>query len=121
MNEIWVGDKRLIRDALLLEKSDRSRRTLKERMRSYSCYATLFLVGPRVVRTLRMLATAYDKISVYQQTRPPGILWSLSRVLDGGVVRIAGDETEQVKVWIKTNLRELENDVGVDIMDKALL
>lgn len=120
-NEIWIGEKRLIRDALLLEKNNGSNRAMKDRMRSYSCYATLFLVGPRVTPILTKLTSSYDGISIFQQSQPPGILWSLSRAADGCVVRVAGDETEQVKLWIKHSLQDLESDVGTEVLSKALL
>ncbi|KAH8120217.1 UreD-domain-containing protein [Phellopilus nigrolimitatus] len=121
VNEVWLGKKRIARDALLLEEKINGRRLLKDRMGAYSCYATLILCGPKSRSLVDLLSASYREITVYQQSSPAGQIWSMSEIEGGCIIRIAGQETEGVKNWIRERLCGLEQHVGADVLDKALL
>ncbi|KAI5123561.1 hypothetical protein M0805_003380 [Coniferiporia weirii] len=124
INEVWLERKRIARDALLLEEDDRvggAQRLLKDRMGPYSCYATLFLCGPKVQELVDCLFASYHEISVYQLASPAELIWSMSKIEGGCVVRIAGKETETVKKWISERLGGLAEHVGIDVLEKALV
>ncbi|KAF8680270.1 UreD urease accessory protein [Rhizoctonia solani] len=109
-NEIWIDGKRVARDVMLLTQEQESgvlkKRTLKERLSPYACYATLFLIGTLVYPVVQSLQTSYGSISQRQRTGPEDLIWSLSPLVDGdGVcVRIAGKETELVREWLKVSI-----------------
>ncbi|KAK7694901.1 hypothetical protein QCA50_002089 [Cerrena zonata] len=51
LNELWVDGKRIARDPLLLEEDSNPieslpTRTLEDRLKPYSCYATILMYGP---------------------------------------------------------------------------
>ncbi|TDL28586.1 UreD-domain-containing protein [Rickenella mellea] len=128
INEVWVGDKRVARDAQLLEKQTQQSgskfvplRSLKDRLGHYSCYATLLLYGPLVVPTITTLAQRYASVQVYQQNVPPDFVWSLASLENGCVVRLAGKETELVKFWLRDSLKGLESVVGIDALRNAFV
>ncbi|EJD04058.1 UreD-domain-containing protein [Fomitiporia mediterranea MF3/22] len=121
VNEIWACKKRAARDVLLLEGCEDNARPLKERMGIYSCYATLFLCGPKLRTVVGALSADYHEICVYQQSSPSDLLWSMSCIEQGCVVRVAGMTTESVRQWIRTSLNRLEEHVGADVLGKAFL
>lgn len=71
INEIWLSDKRIARDALLLERDQSERRSVKDRMAPYNCYACLFLCGPKTESAIESLSESYHRISIYQLSSPP--------------------------------------------------
>ena len=126
LNEVWVGGKRVARDVLLLEDTDKTvellqRRTLADRMAPYSCYATLILYGPLVQGVIQGIKSEYALISVYKTRTPTHLIWSVSPILNenGCVVRIAGKDTESVKQWLGNALKMLEAVVGIDVYRRA--
>ena len=123
VNEVWVGEKRIARDSVLLEEpttdSRSNSRSLKDRMGLYSCYATLILCGPKVQDIVASLWTLYRSIAVFQQSSPDDLIWSMSTISDGCVVRVAARETESVKFWLRIHLKDLESLVGLDVFSKA--
>ncbi|KAG8927544.1 hypothetical protein FRC02_008072 [Tulasnella sp. 418] len=140
INEIWLGDRRVVRDVMLLEDDTRisggdgvvqtpaqvtatilAPRPLKDRLAPYSCYATLFLFGPAVSETLSKLRRQYDTIIQFQRTDPPPLIWSLSSIESGGVVRIAAKETESIKLWLKEGLTDLIAHVGAEAYSKIFV
>lgn len=126
LNEVWIGKKRIARDSVLLGSNpnhpqSNGQRHLKDRMDLYACYATLLLCGPRVRALVTRLAEIYQNISVYQHSVPVGLIWSMSSIEDGCVIRIAGKGSEDVKCWIRDQLRGLEEIIGQDVYSKAFL
>ncbi|KAF8349774.1 UreD urease accessory protein-domain-containing protein [Amanita rubescens] len=120
-NEIWVGQKRVMRDIMLLEDDSKVQenvsvphQSLLERLAPYSCYATVFFYGPMVRETVSQLSRDYESIS---------LLWSLSPVASkdgsGAVLRVAALETEMVKNWLSTALKGLKNVIGSDVYRRA--
>lgn len=126
VNEVWVGGKRVARDVLLLEDTDKAveslpKRTLADRLAPYSCYATLILYGPQVQGVIRDIKSEYASISVYKARAPTHLIWSMSPISNGKgcVVRIAGKDTESVRQWLRNALKMLEAVVGIDVYRRA--
>ncbi|KAG9128452.1 hypothetical protein FRC07_011209 [Ceratobasidium sp. 392] len=116
-NEVFVGDKRVARDVMLLEQTPANQtgahglptRKLGDRLAPYACYATLILIGPLIQPLITSFQSAYNLISQRQRSEPENLIWSYSPLTDGGacVVRVAGKETELVKDWLKARLEGL--------------
>lgn len=148
-NEIWIGNKRLVRDVMLLEQhslasftspsssstpSPLPPRTLKDRLSPYACYATLFLIGPLAIPVIELLSKRFQVIQQMQATKPDSLLWSMSPLklpnaiagssmgTDGAaIVRVMAMETEQVREWLKEALRPLEGKIGSDAFHTAFI
>ncbi|KAH9937167.1 UreD-domain-containing protein [Fomitopsis serialis] len=125
MNEVWIGDRRLAKDIMLLEEQETIRslppRTLADSLAPYSCYATLIMCGPLVESTLGSLSAEYGRTTVFKHASPPELLWSLSAIGDGAgcVVRVAATETETVRNWLNERLVPLEGAMGPDVYRRA--
>jgi urease accessory protein len=144
-NEVFVGGVRTARDVVLLDGAPNGgdggdgggdgdvnrrgqlplpRRTLADRMRPYACYATLLLYGPLVQGVVQELEERLQKISVFRVREPLDVLWSMSGVhgdAGGRVVRVAGKETEDVKMWLCGALRGLADVIGNEVYSKAFV
>ena len=101
LNEIWVDGVRIARDVMLLEDkggdiTGMPTRTLSDRLRPYSCYATVLMYGPLVESTKQALQLSYDQITLYKHATRPEMIWSLSSVHrdQGCVLRVAAAEME---------------------------
>lgn len=126
VNEVWVDGKRIAKDVLLLEDSIQDtgplpQRRLGDRLAPYSCYATLILYGPLVQNVIRDINAAYETISVFKMNTPSDLIWSVSAISEekGSIVRVAGKDTELVKLWLGNALKKLEDVVGIDIYRRA--
>ncbi|CDO77074.1 hypothetical protein BN946_scf184473.g18 [Trametes cinnabarina] len=86
-----------------------------ERTKPYSCYATVILYGELVHETLRRLSVARHNAS------SPRLSWSMSSICEGRgcIVKIGAEETEDVRVWLRQALSELEGVLGVDVYRQA--
>ncbi|KAF7793946.1 hypothetical protein EIP86_005069 [Pleurotus ostreatoroseus] len=129
LNELFVGGRRVARDALLLEEYDPPshamdglrERTLADRLAPYACYATAILYGPHTDATRRALQGEFEKDVVFRRSRPPELVWSFT-ALDGGkggILRVAAVETESVRDWLKIRLKGLAEVVGQDVYKNA--
>jgi urease accessory protein len=127
VNEIIVGSTRIAKDIMLLEgesgaQSIAHHRKLSEKLAPYACYGTLILYGPSVQRVIEDLQAQYKAIVVFKRHSPDNLIWSLSPLSGKGVVvRIAGQETESVKHWLRTSLGILRDLVGEDAYRKAFV
>lgn len=144
VNEVFVEGARSARDVVLLEGAGAGadadagtppggavrgalpRRVLADRMGPYACYATLVLYGPRVQGVVRELEDRMRAATVFQVREPMDVLWSLSPVRgeagnEGRIVRVAGKETEDVKMWLKDALRGLVDVIGVEVYSKIFI
>ncbi|KAG9000006.1 hypothetical protein FRB90_011906 [Tulasnella sp. 427] len=127
VNEIHVDGKRVARDVMLLEEPNGrevgplAARTLKARMAPYSCYATLFLIGPAVAPVLAYVEQEMRSIVQFQAAAPADLIWSFSPLEHGGIVRAAGAETETVKFWLKRMLEPVQSVIGPEAFDKILI
>lgn len=118
--------RRLARDVQLLEDAQHAvypmkPRTLRDRMGSFSCYATVLLFGPLVQDTIESIREAFAKITVFQRAEPETLLWSFSELEGGGIVRVAGAETEAVKDWLAKALAPLVAIVGAEAYSKVFV
>jgi len=139
-NEVFVDGVRTARDVVLLDgalhggggdvgvdlrgRLTPPRRTLADRMRPYTCYATLLLYGPLVQGVVRVLEERMQKIRVFRVGEPLDVLWSMSGVhgdAGGRVVRVAGKETEEVKKWLCGALQGLIDVIGEEVYSKAFV
>jgi urease accessory protein len=105
---------------------------LQSRMRPYQIYATLLIHGPLLQPLLTSLSTRANAPSEtqFQASRPAPVVWSFSKIPKtqtglgrgavasdaGGIVRVAGVETEVVKRWVgevlvQGKVKELVGDV----------
>ncbi|KIJ68581.1 hypothetical protein HYDPIDRAFT_24841 [Hydnomerulius pinastri MD-312] len=136
VNEVYVDGRRVARDIMLLEdpslqdqpspedtQAPTLSRTLKDRLKPYSCYAMLILCGPLTWEVVTRLSEQYQSISVFKAGTPARMIWALSPVDDGRayVVRAAGVETEDVKSWLRDSLRGFEDIIGVDTYRKVFV
>ena len=126
LNEIWVEGVRVARDVMLLENKDRDipglpPRTLSDRLKPYSCYATLLMYGPLIESTKQALQDTYDKITLFKHTSPPDMIWSLSSIHHdkGCVVRVAATEMETVRNFLGRSLSPLRDVIGKDTYRNA--
>jgi urease accessory protein len=101
--EVNVNGSCVFRDHLILDPSDGAIETAM-RMGSIDCFATLLLIGPA------LSAVVSDLLA---ERRGP-LLFSVSPVAGGAVVRIAGDQTESIMAWIREKLRGVWDLVGHD-------
>lgn len=139
-NEVWIGDRRVACDVLLLEQADKAfttrqidssenpteeRRTnrLQKSLAPYSCYATVIMFGELTRSLSASLEQRYDSLSQMQRRTPDSLLWSFSPLENGGgcIVRVAATETDTVRKWLREALRSLESGVGKDAYSKAFL
>ncbi len=126
VNEVFREGKRIAKDVMLLDDSELGRgippRPLSEQIKPYSCYATLFLLGPHLLHIISDVMERYNQITVFKTRTPEKLIWSLSpidSVKHGIVVRVAGVETETVKVWLRETLSGLEGIIGRDAYKRA--
>lgn len=132
VNEVNVDGRRIAKDVMLLEEPlhddtvvgthwPKSRRSLSDRLKPYSCYATLIVCGPLVHGVVAQLEDKLRSLTVLVMVTPPRVLWGMTPVDDGNifVIRVAGLETEDVKDWLRESLRPLEEVVGIDTYRKA--
>lgn len=127
LNEVFLDGDCIARDITLLEGPPQVEnpemaqrqglsRTLGERLKPYSCYATLILSGPLVRDVVAHLDKLCQSTTVFKATSPARMIWGLSPIGEGKghIVRAAGVETEDVKDWLRESLRGFEDIVGID-------
>lgn len=126
LNEVWVNDERIARDAMDLQQQESTihtvpTRSLADSLAPYFCYATLIMYGINVQDIVKRLSNEYKTIVMMKKSEPPELIWSLSLICEGKgcVVRVAGKETEAVRNWLKDALKELEDTIGTDAYRKA--
>ncbi|ORY28465.1 UreD urease accessory protein-domain-containing protein [Naematelia encephala] len=104
-NESLLGEKRLImRERTLLEQNNRHPKAdIAHKLAPYHVYANILIIGPHVFPLLKYLTDLCAMTSQFQAARPQKVIWSFSPVEDGkgGVVRVAADEVEDARAWIR--------------------
>jgi urease accessory protein len=127
-NEITVDGKEVAKDILLLDDETLDfqiplpRRSMATRLAPYSCYATVILYGPQVRENISTLNAQYDMLSVFKTKAPTDLIWSFSPIdtkKEGAVVRVAGKDTEAVRLWLRQALKGLEPSIGIDVFRAA--
>lgn len=137
LNEVFVDGQRIARDAQLL-KDDHTKAegdhepsphitSYLSRVAPYSCYATIIIVGPSLVPLLDYLSKTFSSITQYPQPLPYSLLWSFSPLTSpgersGGIIRVAGASTEEVREWIRINLERggMKELLGVDLWNVSM-
>ncbi|KAF8414701.1 hypothetical protein L210DRAFT_3590867 [Boletus edulis BED1] len=91
-------------------------RTLQDKLKPYSCYATVILSGPLVQDVVAQLDKLYQSKTVFKTASPARMVWALSPISEGKgyILRAAGLETEDVRNWLRESLQGFEDIVGVD-------
>ncbi|KAJ3548331.1 hypothetical protein NMY22_g1303 [Coprinellus aureogranulatus] len=133
LNEVWIGGKVVAKDVMLLagpniqedppDSGHISKRSLREKLAPYSCYAMVLLYGPQVRETICDIEALYKQETVFQRKKPTDCIWSFSLLgegpLDGAIIRAAGKETEGVRSCLKYILRHLDKTIGADTYRRA--
>lgn len=136
-NEIWIGERQVACDVLLLEQqkdptteqvdlnenSEGRINRLHKSLAPYSCYATIIMFGESTRPLSNSLEKRYDGLTQMQRRSPESLLWSFSPLENGSgcIVRVAATETDTVRRWLKEALRSLESEIGKDAYSKAFL
>ncbi|KAG8842810.1 hypothetical protein FRB91_003909 [Serendipita sp. 411] len=115
VNEVWIGDRQVACDALLLDqieekitttassigdgidsnfqqqqRKDSQARKLYRSLAPYACYATVLMYGPCTQAVSDHLQSQYNQITQMQRRTPPEpVIWSCSP-LEGGLSSPAG-------------------------------
>jgi len=113
-NEVWIGERRVMRERTLLDNAQMttsSREGLSSvaaRLAPYNVYATIFILGPQLRSLLSHLYELTDKERQFQVSRPANLIWSYSPTEEGrgGVLRIAGKDVEDVRIWLRLILEK---------------
>lgn len=72
------------------------------RLAPYHVYATVLVYGPHLAALRTALEQLCDQTSQFQIPQPPGLLWSYSPLSeDGGILRVAGVEVEDIRDWLR--------------------
>jgi len=111
-NEVMIGDKTIMRERMILDNSllptNKSSHlsSIARHLAPYNVYATVLIIGPKFQPLLEYLRGMVDGVQQFQLQRPQKLTWAFSPVEGGkgGVVRIAGVEVEDVKIWLKAVL-----------------
>jgi len=121
-NEVVIGDKTIMRERMILDNSllpckSSDISSIAKHLAPYNVYATVLIVGPKFKSLLEYLRVMVDGVQQFQLQRPQKLTWAFSPVEGGkgGVVRVAGVEVEDVKIWLRAVLgnggvRELVGD-----------
>lgn len=117
-NEVLLGDTVIMRERMVLDNTPRTgsgqlhpqprvklSRTARH-LSPYHVYATVLILGPRTKELQTHLQKQSLATSQMQTNRPDDLLWACSQTdTQGGVLRIAGKEVEDVKAWLRGALR----------------
>jgi urease accessory protein len=121
-NEVIIGDKTIMRERMILDNSllpgkSSDISSIAKHLAPYNVYATVLIIGPKFASLLEYLRVMVDGVQQFQLQRPQKLTWAFSPVEGGkgGVVRVAGVEVEDVKIWLRAVLgnggvRELVGD-----------
>lgn len=107
--DVFIDDRCIFRDAVRLDPADGALDG-PMRMGMVNCYATIVVAGKPVKQQ------AEELIRFVASQPAPGqtLLFSVSRISEGVVLRVAGRQTETVSHWIRERLGFVANLVGQD-------
>lgn len=104
-NEILVGGKVVARERMVLDNGHLNSTgwsATAMKLAPYHVYATVMIHGAPFQSLRTYLETLVDQTSQFQLPLPPGLLWSYSPTAeDGGLLRVAGVEVEDVRKWLR--------------------
>ncbi len=113
-NNIYVAGKLVVKDVLLLQSGAASSRTIGDRLSVYSCYASVFLCGPRFFPLVGHFLNV-SSVEQRQNSTIPKVIWSVNSMNGVSILRVASQEPEQLKGWLSEHLRPLKLDIGPDL------
>ncbi|KAI7894672.1 urease accessory protein UreD [Mucor mucedo] len=135
--DIRVGQKLVIKDAMVLEDEDYMRKegedtSYASRLQPYTCFATLIMISSidsPLTKSVEGIQRKSEQMRLMPLTlkskEDRQVLWSVSPILKGrGVlVRVAGMTTEQVRDFVKYQClgQGLEEIVGEGMFSKVLM
>ncbi|KAI9632025.1 UreD urease accessory protein-domain-containing protein [Dioszegia hungarica] len=105
-NEVLVGDTAVMRERMVLDNDTETTsvglsRTAKH-LSPYHVYATVLILGPHTASLRTHLQRLSLATSQMQVSRPSELLWAYSPTDEqGGVLRMAGKEVEEIKGWLR--------------------
>jgi urease accessory protein len=109
-NEVFLGQERLLTDALLLDQAHGPLGD-SNRMGRFNCLALLVVAGPMVAdAAARMLA----EVEALPVTRRAELLVSASPIRQGAVLRVAGESGEEVSREVRRRLAFVTDFLGDD-------
>jgi urease accessory protein len=111
-NEVMIGDKTIMRERMILDNSllpptkSSNLSSIAKHLAPYNVYATVLIIGPKFESLLEYLRVMVDGVQQFQLQKPQKMTWAFSPVEGGkgGVVRVAGVEVEDVKIWLRAVL-----------------
>lgn len=110
-NEVMIGNKTIMRERMILDNSllpskSTDISSIAKHLAPYNVYATVLIIGPKFDSLLEYLRVMVDGVQQFQLQRPQKLTWAFSPVEGGkgGVVRVAGVEVEDVKIWLRAVL-----------------
>ncbi|EIW73703.1 hypothetical protein TREMEDRAFT_67508 [Tremella mesenterica DSM 1558] len=112
-NEVYLGDRLVMRERMVLNNPPESLKSFQgdgmsdvaRRLAPYNVYATILILGPHFESLLTHLAKLVHATRQFQAQKPEKVLWSFNLVESGaGVLRVAGEEVEDVRGWLRTVL-----------------
>jgi urease accessory protein len=108
--EAAVGSKLAFRDAILLDRDPGPIDGL-HRMGRYDCFGLMLMLGPAVAATAEGIVSWDAGQPIH---RGQDVIFSISPLAGGAVIRVAGTETEAVGQWIRQRLGFLGALLGAD-------
>lgn len=125
-NEVLIHDKVVARERMVLDNGDLDSKDWSPtalRLAPYHVYATVMIYGPPFQALREHFARMVDGTSQFQLPLPPKLLWSYSATSeDGGVVRVAAVEVEDVRDWLRAALETggLADHVGSGLWPRCI-
>ncbi|TIB80993.1 UreD-domain-containing protein [Wallemia mellicola] len=113
INNIYIDDVLIIRDAQTVAKPD-----IEKRMGPFHVYGLLILLGKQTEDIRRAFEHAYDKQNAVLNGRfdiGMDVLWSYTPInKDASVIRLAGKDEEVIKLFLRDNCINLQEVIGME-------
>ena len=107
-NDVFIGEKRVLVDSIVLEGGDDLRRS-PHRTGKYECFAMLLFIGaPWQPFAKELLQDVGSRPVASGQS----LLYSVSPVRDGALLRVAGERTEEVSRELQRHLQLISVALG---------
>ena len=109
-NDVFVANERVFTDSVCLDAADE---TIGSPYRTgrFDCFALLLTVGPQLERFTEDLFQDYSSRPIQRRA---SLVWSVSRIRGGTLLRLAGENTEEVGAALRQRLQRLSTHLGAD-------
>ncbi|KAK9767983.1 hypothetical protein K7432_001753 [Basidiobolus ranarum] len=148
INNIYHDDKLVLRDAQLIRDDHRVKELEGDELRSeetkqsmnhfgqrtnygyrvapYECYAILVLYGPQLKTLVHSILEQFNQITISPRSSklpPQSPIWSASVIgdEDGVILRAAALTTEEIRLFVKEQLKEIVPLIGDDVYSRILI